>query len=94
MVEKMHIKVQFSEDTLFYRWDESDLAQYDVKASMDRYAEHLVNYLYANYPDAYIEVVQGMDRITVDDQTDHAEVDAVQDIIGKVHNDADWEVER
>jgi len=84
------IRVEFYEDNLGTDWD-----GLDVEASMDRYAEHLVNYLYADYPDAEIEVVQtnGTSRTLVNHQTDHPEVEYVDLIGSKVWTDADWEVE-
>jgi len=91
MYEKVEtIRVEFYEDNLSNDWE-----GYDVKASMDRYAEHLVNYLYAEYPDAEIEVVQtnGTGRTLVNGMPDHPEVENVELIGSRVWNDADWEVE-
>ena len=84
------IRVEFYEDNLTNDWE-----GYDVEASMDRYAEHLVNYLYAEYPDAEIDVVQtnGTSRTLVNGRDDHPAIENVDLIGSKVWTDADWEVE-
>ena len=91
----MHIKVQFSEDSLFHRMSEDDISGYDVPASKDRFAEHMVNHIYDRYPDAEIQVVESVtESVVVDGDTDHDEVPWIEQLVERVFNDADWEVSK
>ena len=87
----MQITIEFSEDALLGNIDPEEM-NLDVPASIDSYRENLVNHLYAEYPDAEIEVTKSIhDRIQIDGMTDHDEVPWIEQIVEKVWN-SPWEV--
>jgi len=88
----MHIKVEFSEDSLFGGYSPENEG-YDVAASVAQFAESLENHLYDEYPKAEVEVVTSInDRVLVDGFGDHDEVPWIDQIIEKVFNGDDWAV--
>jgi len=75
------IKVVFSEESLFG----------DNEPQSHHFASALENYLHAEYPDAEIEVAEGIgEHVYVNGMTDHDEVSWVELIIDKVWNGDDW----
>jgi hypothetical protein len=83
----MIIKIEFSESTLGYQ----DTDSIDVQKSLNQFKESLENHLQFEYPLAKITVVKSdFDRVTVNFMTDHKEIGAIQDIIGKVWNGDGW----
>jgi hypothetical protein len=85
---KMHIKVEFSTDSLFGYTDEEE---YDVKASVASFQKNVVNALYDKYPDAEIEVANtSHDRVIIDGMTDHDECPWVDNLIHKVWESWEW----
>ena len=77
----MHIKVQFSQESLFGCDDPQP----------HHFAEALENHLYDEYPDAEIEIVEGIDgRVEVNGMATHEEVRQIEYIIERVWNGDDW----
>jgi hypothetical protein len=75
------IKVMFSEDSLFG----------DQEPQPHHFADALENHLHAEYPDAEIEVVEGIgERVEVNGLADHDEVPWINQIIERVWNGDDW----
>jgi len=82
------IAVEFSNDALFGSGDTEGI---DVPASIKRFAESLTNHLHVDYPTTEISVIHGInDRIKVNGQTDHIQVDAIQLVMDRVWNGDDW----
>lgn len=86
---------------LFDRWEQDDLDSIDRDASADRYVEMVNAALKAAYTDA--EVVSRIDRNATgwcpeptvelgDGSESDIEASYVQDIIGRVYSNADWQV--
>ena len=85
MSEKMTIKIEYSEDSLFNGWDQ--LESYDQAESAWMYGEKLDSAVRSKYPDAYVEVEQGInDRVLTDD----AEVPFVEAIVEAVYSEYEW----
>ena len=87
------IEVEFSEGSLFGGMAQQDIDEWDVKASVDQFAESLMNHLYDEYPDAEIVVNASInDRILVNDWRDHEEIPWIQNIVEKVFSGDSWMV--
>ena len=85
MSEKMTIKIEYSEDSLFNGWDQ--LEEYDLVESARLYGEKLAAAVRAEYPSADIEVEQTInDRV----QTDDDDVPFVDAIVSDVYSDYEW----
>ena len=85
MSEKMSIKIEYSEDSLFNGWDQ--LEDYDLAESAWTYGKKLDSAVREKYPDAYVEVEQTInDRVQADD----AEIPFVDAIVGDVYGQYDW----
>ena len=91
--ERMHIKYEFSSASLWGDVD-PDEEGYDAAASEALFAEEMENHLADAYPDAEIEVIQGIsDRIRVDGMEDHDEIPWIEQIVDRVYSGQPWEVE-
>lgn len=82
----------------FYRSDllgDADPRRYDVEACAQRYADLCRDTLRQAYPDYEIEISFESDlRTQVDGLSDSPEVDVIEQIRDKVHQDFKWEVPR
>jgi len=87
----MHIRVRYSEESLFNAADPADLARVDVPASVRRYGELLEAHLRSVEPEAQIVVEQGDQNIyAVDGRRDSDEVGWVQQCADEVYNGMAW----
>ena len=85
MGEKMSIKIEYSEDSLFNGWDQ--LEDYDLAESARLYGEKLEQAVQAEYPDAEVEVEQTInDRV----QTNDDDIPFVEAIVSDVYGQYDW----
>lgn len=89
--QKKHIRIEYSEASLFNGWAAADLETVDVPASVLAYGASLENYVYDAYPTAAIEIVLGiMDRVAINGDTDHPETPFVEDLVSKVYESDSW----
>ena len=85
MSEKMSIKIEYSEDSLFNGWDQ--LEDYDLTESARLYGEKLALAVREEYPDAEVEVEQSTnDRVRADDY----DIPFVDAIVSDVYSEYDW----
>jgi hypothetical protein len=84
----MMIKIKWSASAL---WGSTDCEDYDWRQSETNYQDAIANHLHDAYPDAEIEIEQGVnDSVEVDGQTDHDEVPWVNQVLERVYNGDDW----
>jgi hypothetical protein len=87
----MHIKVEYSEDGLF---GAESREPYDIRASFDEFERMLGDALRRGYPEAEIEITNTLnDRVTVDGDRDHAEIDYIGEVVGETWETWAWLVE-
>jgi putative lipase involved disintegration of autophagic bodies len=88
-VKQVDIYVEFSEGSLSQCWD-----GYNMEASCERYKNMLVDHIYDEYPDANITIKRGSQEIvTVDGESDHPVAGLINDMMDRVWQQSDWEVE-
>ena len=88
--EKLHIKIEWSPSALWGSTDPEGEG-YDAAQSEAKWQESLTAYVYDAYPDAEVEIIQGInDRVTVDGMTDHDEVPWINQIVEVCWNGDDW----
>jgi len=88
MIDKMFIKVEYSENGLFNGWDQLD--SYDLAESAKVYGEKLEAVLRRGWPAADIEVVQ-----TVNDQVRcssdlEIEIPVIEAIVADIYRQHGW----
>jgi len=82
------IEVVWTEDTL---WGSTDPTEYNQAESEENYTQSIINYIYADYPNAEIEVSKGnVERVAVNGQTDTNEAEAIRLLVETAWNGDDW----
>lgn len=84
----MHIKIEYSEDSLFNGWNTEGI---DIATSVTRYGELLDDVIHQYYPDAEVTVEESMhNHIRVDGRTDTDDAIDVDSIARDVYEEMRW----
>ena len=84
------IRVRYSDDSIFGHADPDDEG-IDAIVSRAQFEEALVNAFYAEYPEAEIEIIHGInDDHNADGQTDTNDAENVGNIVNTVWDSWEW----
>lgn len=85
------IRIEYSDSAM---WGYEKHEGYDVPASYAKFEEMVTDKLSQIYPDAEIEINNGIDdKYRVDGDTSSDDTEAVQNLVGKIWESFDWVVE-